>query len=246
MNENLELELIDDELPFTRATSDDLRVASASFKQLSSAHFPIVSRGRRYLAFISAGPIRCGHLLIVPNDSALSYAALLRHGGPEEREELRSFVGGLRRLLSLVSSESCVLFEHGPSTAGGAIGCSVDSAHLHLLPSRVPIENLLGPDLVWHKIHSVMSVGCIPASDTGYLAVFGSGIGRYAYADPATPSQYFRRRIAAWHGHASEYDWRSNPRSDLLRESHDRLSQAYRLLAGSGTVRYEKLLSRHR
>jgi ATP adenylyltransferase len=162
------------------------------------------------VALPTVGALVEGWILVVPKSPALSFAEI----STPQFDELEAFLGDIIPLLQ-ESYGPVAIFEHGPSRHGSAVGCGVDYAHLHLVPTDVDLHkgaHRLAPDLNWEPVDALRDIQRYYASKMGYWFVqqlFGSGpcfIGQSVYGIP--PDQLFRRVIASGIGHAAAYDWK--------------------------------------
>lgn len=177
-----------------------------------------------FVAWVSIGALVDGHLLVVPRRHILSMAELT----DAELEDLRAFLSTVVQLVSHHFGDTCV-FEHGAAKPGSPIGCSVDHAHLHVLPwdgSLTAASAAYYANLPWQSgIDGLEEAFAIAASEP-YLVVQDSD-GRTAVAvTDEIPSQALRRMIVAHLGRPDEWDWKSNPQPSRLRQTHRKLEQA--------------------
>lgn len=172
----------------------------------------------------SIGALLEGHLLVVSKRHALCSAEL--------RNEQGALAVTLDRVRRVVRERYgfAVTFEHGPSAPGQAVGCSVDHAHVHVLPFADDIEHMmrrLDPRLEWRQVRSIADAR--PAFDAGlpYLYVRTDDGHHFVAADAAIPSQFFRRVITGSGANGGAFDWRVNPRADLVRATLASLRSAF-------------------
>jgi ATP adenylyltransferase len=165
-----------------------------------------------------------GWLLIVPRRHCLSIATL-----PQvDRRELISLVESLRALLTTEFGTHVVTFEHGASRVGQGVGCSVDHAHMHIVPTNLDLLSSARRfrHLDWHSSEGLLSLD-EKAGDEPYLFLQEqSGMNWIGSGD--IPSQLFRRIIAELRDDASSWNWRENPRLDTVAATQRRVSQALR------------------
>ena len=171
------------------------------------------------------GAIVEGWLLVVPRVNVLSFGHLPK----ALREGRDAVVAATVRAVQRVYGRADV-FEHGPARWGSVVGCTVDHAHLHVLPA--PCDLLEGaaallPDAVWGR--GLGLDGAAPFASSGepylYCDVGGMGNGRYG-RHPSIPSQLFRRVVASAVGEPDRYDWRQHPRPTSAAATADALREA--------------------
>ncbi|MBU0466381.1 MAG: HIT domain-containing protein [Nanoarchaeota archaeon] len=177
-----------------------------------------------FVAFVSAGPLTLGHLLITSKEHYISMATI-----PEVQfDELRTLREKLgERLTSAFNLPQTVLFEHGPSKYALRGGCCVDHAHLHIMPVRLPstrvvskIKKALGEPKI---IESYRGLGEFEDGETAYAFFEFDGI-RYLFeVSKPMPSQFVRQIIGKYIGRQYTWDWRQNPRIEDILENVERL-----------------------
>ena len=163
-----------------------------------------------FVAIPTVGALVAGWLLVVPRTPALSFASLPEASFPELNRFLVDIVSILQPNYGPVA-----LFEHGPSVVGDRIGCGVDYAHLHLVPTNCDLERgarTLAPNIQWSQIESLVDIRKCEVAPHGYWYLqqrFGDScplIGRAV--DGNGPSQLFRKIIATHLGALAAYDWK--------------------------------------
>lgn len=181
----------------------------------------------RFFAVPSVGSIVPGWLLVIPRDHILRAADL----APAVREELIDFVQFVRRQLISRFGPTCI-FEHGPARRGCATGCSVDHAHLHLVPTSTDLIHKSGDFIPAPPVIKLR--GFAPATEAAARLAMGCSYLLAVDADDSAAlwiaadfqSQLFRRVISAAHGVPREFDWRLFPRDDVARTTIERIGRA--------------------
>jgi ATP adenylyltransferase len=180
-----------------------------------------VAEDEQFVAWVSYGALVEGHLLVVPRRHTLNLSQL---GPLDEMDALHTFVASVQALLSAQYGPVCA-FEHGPAEVGTQVGCSIDHAHLHLVPWATSLVDAAiedFPELPWRATPS-LAAGLREAADQAYLLVRDAD-GRSAIAASSQiPSQALRRTIAARLGKREEWDWKKNPRHDTVHRTLRRL-----------------------
>jgi len=166
---------------------------------LRSPHFRVIP---------SLGSLVEGWLLVVPNTHVVASSRL----AASLFSELEVVVDAARSLVARAYGPAWV-FEHGPASEGGKVGCTVDHAHVHVVPTRVdlvagaaPYLGELRPQLVEGMKEAFLRAGegdyLFAESPAGKSSlIVGEGIG----------SQVFRRAVADAIGLPGQYDWRAFP-----------------------------------
>jgi ATP adenylyltransferase len=166
------------------------------------------------VAVPSVGALVPGWILIIPKRHVLSLAGLAAY-------EKRSFVAELHVLKRQYTERfgSVTLFEHGPALPGGAVGCSIDHAHMHIVPTGgldlVARAQAYFPGFTWRKIDGLGAV----EPGVPYLFVEPPVGSAWVATGNDIPSQALRRVVAAELGCTDEYDWKAFPRFDTVRET---------------------------
>lgn len=170
----------------------------------------------------SLGSLVSGWLLIVPKSHVICLGAL-----SDELVQEMQLVS--RKMADLVSRsyEKVCLFEHGPTAGRKSTGCSVDHAHLHLVPVEFDLATIalrFMPDgskwlsADWNSCRDAFHQG----SDYLYIEQ-PIGVGRIA-THTEFPSQVFRKAIAHHLGIDEEYSWRDFPKLDSVAQTIRSLS----------------------
>ena len=180
-----------------------------------------------FVALPTVGALVEGWLLVVPRMHALSYAQISDQGWCEAEDFLREVSHRVEAEYGPVA-----IFEHGPGTKQSPIGCGVDYAHFHVVPTRVDlraraVKNF--PSVTWQPRPSL---GCIKSyrdCRTGYWAIMQNEYSRDCWIGTTSaensPNQLFRRVLADSNNvNSSEFDWRADPREDLILATVDRLT----------------------
>lgn len=148
------------------------------------------------------GPLRVGHLMLVPNDHYLSMAEYARRNS--------DFADTVSKLMQVVSTiwprrSSPLIFEHGATQAGRA-SC-IEHAHLQIVPGLGHLASGILP-LDWVEVVAYQAISS--NSEAGYLSTFDGKQLRVAAA-AALPNQYLRRRVREIQGRPDEWDYLMYP-----------------------------------
>jgi ATP adenylyltransferase len=173
-----------------------------------------------FVAVPTLGPLVDGWLLVVPRTYALSFAEL----PPSLFTELYAF---LDRIVPLIEQRygAVAVFEHGPARVGSNIGCGVDYAHLHVVPTKCDLRagaKKIAPAISWHVIPSLRHLSELKDRTRDYWfvqQVYGKSacaVGEILVDDQSAPSQLFRKVIADHIGSAESFDWKSDCKADSI------------------------------
>lgn len=187
----------------------------------------------RFAVVPSLGPIAPGHSLLCPKEHVESIVQLLRESSTESEilNEMGAFLQRVRAILRELFSKPIHIFEHGPSPDDSRVICSVDHAHLHLLPADVEIVSQLRADSRWEAVHPDFRDlhGKIGRREYQY---YQSPDGRAfaAISGDGFESQYLRRVFAQTLGREGRWNWREYPKPEachsLFREIQKLESQS--------------------
>jgi diadenosine tetraphosphate (Ap4A) HIT family hydrolase len=162
-----------------------------------------------FVALPSLGSLVEGWLLLVPKEHFISIGALPTALASEMELIKHEIASSVERQYGSV----CV-FEHGPSAANHNVGCSVDHAHLHIVPIGFDLAAaaapFMPPDASWSN---ATWKSCRAAFEEGqdYLYLEQPiGNGRITVHDDFG-SQVFRRAIASRLGVPEQFSWREYP-----------------------------------
>jgi ATP adenylyltransferase len=173
-----------------------------------------VHESSNFVALPSLGSLVEGWLLLVPREHYISMGAL-PVGLVPEMEEMKTQLGEQVRS---GFGEVCV-FEHGPAFASRKVGCSVDHAHLHIVPLTFDIEEAARPFMPHDSEWSRASWNeCREAHLAGrdYL-YFEQPLGLGCISTHSDfGSQVFRKAIASQIGRPDDYNWREFPELDKV------------------------------
>ncbi len=168
-----------------------------------------ILESEHFVALPSLGSLVPGWLLVVPREHYLCVGALPQSIFGEFQKVKDETV----RLITSQFGETCV-FEHGPSSAGSKVGCSVDHAHLHVVPFSGNLARLVAPLMpngaAWLAGDAQ---SCVRAFNLGQDYLYfeqpvGSG---FISVHPSFGSQIFRKAIARQLGKPHEFDWHRYP-----------------------------------
>jgi ATP adenylyltransferase len=201
--------------------------ASCRFCKLTASEVPIIETPIG-LAIPSIGAFVEGWLLVVPRRHMVALSDL-------RDWELTEFQDLMEEASDLVSREygPIVMFEHGPAGAGRSAGCGIDHAHLHIVPHTLNLHEAVksdgaGGNLRWRPAALPWDAHADHSSGLDYFYVRETDGSSWLTSTSAAPSQLLRRAIASQVG-TPVWDWKADPRSDLV-------AATYRRLLGSANV----------
>jgi ATP adenylyltransferase len=168
----------------------------------------VVAESDAFAVIPSLGALADGHVLLCPRRHIRRLADTPRDTHAEYAELRRQIVGALTQ----VYGGAIHVFEHGMACAPGSALCTVDHAHLHLvpLPEHVPALALRAGD--WRAFDGRLETLAAVTAGGAYLMYEPPGGTPLVAVDPGSrfESQYMRRLIADAIG-AAEWNWRTTP-----------------------------------
>ncbi len=188
-------------------------------------HNAVLCGSRNYTIIPSIGPLAIGHVLLVTRDHKKS----IMHSTP---------AGQLREIGKLLHTmfesdfvwrtggETLLCFEHGTTETRDVDLCSTSHAHLHVLPLKTTLAAEVWRALGQQYLDEQPTLDgvCSHASRLcEYIACFEfsarSTVGKGLVVDASgRPSQYMRRLIMRCLGEEN-WDWKVDPRANILRET---------------------------
>lgn len=174
-----------------------------------------------FVAIPTVGALLEGWLLIVPRKFTLCFGNL-------PAEQVNEFLSFKSEVVNYVRDAygPVAVFEHGPSHQGSTVGCSVDHAHLHVVPARFDlfesISQVFDDHLNWERSVDLESARRKFERQLPYLYVeqpIGNG---FITTHPNFPSQLVRRAIARSIDRENEFEWRKFPMLENVLRTIDR------------------------
>jgi ATP adenylyltransferase len=171
----------------------------------------ILFQSKNFIVFPTMGGMLEGWLLVVPRRHYICMAAMEKNLWSELQE--------LRELVS-IAIEECygpiAAFEHGPTKPDQPVGCGVDHAHLHLVPTRCDLskglEGFLSESVSWNAIGGIHDLKKIHESAKLPYLYLEQPLGCPSVATHSKfESQLFRRVLARHLDRGASYDWRQFP-----------------------------------
>ncbi len=168
-----------------------------------------------------------GWMLLIPKDHYINLASL-----PESHKvEFENLVDNTRKLISNQYNSSVICFEHGAKDIYSEVGCTVDYAHLHILPFQFDLikglNELFQIKYDWQSLVSILDIAKNPKFNLkDYLLYLNdSGELKVAFGD-TIPSQLFRKVIAKYLNQSEKFDWRIYPFNENIKNTIIRIKKA--------------------
>ena len=167
-----------------------------------------------FAVFPSLGSLVEGWLLVIPKAHFLCIGAL-----PDDlTTELEALKQQISAAICAKYGHVCA-FEHGPRSASRKVGCTVDHAHVHIVPVSFDLakaaSKFMPPDAVW-IVATPESRRAAFLSRQDYLYLEQPiGSPRIALHDNFS-SQIFRKAIASTLGVPEQFSWREYPQTEII------------------------------
>lgn len=190
----------------------------------------ILFESHNFRVIPSIGALVQGWLLIIPKEHYISMGTIKDMNLQLELEELISKVG------SIVKQEygEYIVFENGAYCKDKLVGCGVDYAHIHILPTKIDIINSLENDsnikYDWKEINNISACIEYINHNKPYLLIQDQQKKIRITTDDNIPSQLFRKVIANSLNLAGKYDWKQYPFIDNVIETINVYKKYNRLL----------------
>lgn len=157
----------------------------------------------------SIGPIVQGHVLICPKKHYRSIAALPSTLVPK----YTAFKDEVVKTLSTVFGGPIHSFEHGGASNSTRLICTVEHAHLHLLPAPEAVSRIVLKTLCWSRVGSVEEMA--EATRGGEYLSYEAPSGQLFVAKQEDPfeSQLMRKIFASALHKGDSWNWRDDPKT---------------------------------
>jgi ATP adenylyltransferase len=168
----------------------------------------------------SIGALVEGHVLALPKLHARSFAQLAVDGG-----ETAAFLDRASAMIETAFGSEVQMFEHGTGAASAEPACSVEHAHVHLVPCRVNLLGRLEDRYRWTEASDEVELRKL-VGDGEYLRVRDDRGWMVTTEPEGFSSQLLRRELHEALGPAArgDWNWRANPRAAVVSRTFARLS----------------------
>lgn len=178
---------------------------------ISWADRPILLEQGNAVLMPSVGALVSGHVLVCPREHSRSLAA----ASAKTVEDIKALTADATMRLSYALDVPVHTFEHGSGTDTSRVACSIEHAHLHLIPVDVEIRHLIVNLANWRPLPGdIVEVGA-HAHGLEYLTYRApDGEQWIATTEIGFPSQLLRRVFADAMQREKEWNWRLHPARD--------------------------------
>ena len=169
----------------------------------------VLFKGTKFVLLPAIGPLVRGHAMLVSRNHYPSLAAM-----PDEA--IREYEGMIQNFFRLPRISGNLLeAEHG-STADCHAGACVAHTHIHLMPGFAEHRDILDGSLP--NAGTLSDLTSIQRIKHPYIYL-RANLGEVAVFDSTSvPTQAIRRSLCGRLGQAN-WDWRTDPRDDLIHET---------------------------
>jgi ATP adenylyltransferase len=164
-------------------------------------------------------------VLLCPQRHVPSFAAM----GRPTQLRTENVLGQLEAIIRRIWQRPVHLFEHGNAHDLPRVACSVEHAHLHLVPTAIDPLPFIEDAVEWQPWSAEESLANTVGQNE-YLR-YRTPDGRWLVSVTAgepIPSQLMRRAFVAALGYPVHWNWREDPRRDVLGETWRQLAAAKR------------------
>lgn len=173
-------------------------------------HNTVLFESDNFLVIPSIGSIVEGWLLIIPKEQYISMGAL-NNIVFAELEQLIEKIGEM----VFKRYGNYVVFENGAYSKNKLVGCGVDYAHVHIVPTDLnlmkEIETKFDIHYQWDSIDSIRISKTYIENQMPYLYYRNQAKESFITTSNDIPSQLFRKTIAISRGIGEKYDWKEFP-----------------------------------
>lgn len=209
----------------TLTTYFESRHARIGLSETSDFRNVCIAESTSFVALPTIGSLVPGWVLIVPKSHRLALAG-------QSSALHREFLSFQDEVAQLVTNEfgNVAMFEHGPARPASKVGCGVDHAHLHIVPTDADLlseAKALFPAICWRQVPNLAAASQCHAAGQSYLYFHQPKYSESQYLAVGTsdlPSQLFRRVIAKTVNRAEQWDWKFFPHTANMEETCRRLS----------------------
>jgi diadenosine tetraphosphate (Ap4A) HIT family hydrolase len=167
------------------------------------------------------GSIVEGWLLIIPKERYISFGYFQL---PQLFDELSQLINDVSNIVQKLYGAH-IIFENGAFCSNTLVGCGVDYAHFHIVPTKhnliETIENEFGIYYDWKQIDSLSESVKYIEDKKPYLYYNTQQRESLITTNDNIPSQLFRKALAFNMGLPDEYDWKKYPFTENIHKTID-------------------------
>jgi len=182
-------------------------IFSESLTREAGVQNHILFESEHFVAVPTLGALVQGWLLIVSKRHRICMGDL----DPSLLEEMVVFKNRVAKVVEFHYG-SIAVFEHGPSKPKQALGCGVDHAHLHIVPTEcnliAGLSNIYESDVLWQNSEGIQDAVEYHAKGFEYLYIEQPNDKALIAKARGFGSQLFRKVIAQHVGRPEWFDWK--------------------------------------
>jgi hypothetical protein len=142
-------------------------------------------------------------------------------------EEFEAFRKRVSTVLASIFSAPIHFFEHGSApNEGSRVLCTVEHAHLHVVPTSAVVLDQLGSGFTWRKLGSGISA-LQEQRPSGEYLYYESPAGECFLAVAETFESQYMRRIFTETLRTGDWNWRHNPQPAEVDKTFRAVSLAF-------------------
>lgn len=185
---------------------------------------PLLIETETAVVMPSIGALTLGHVLVSPKRHLRSAAACEGY----EQTDLRALIEETSAWITRLSPDPVHIFEHGSSAAhNGPVACSVEHAHVHVIPAAVDISDALPAVASWTPMRADRSELLGVTNGDEYLFYESPAGERFlAMTKVGFQSQLLRRVFAEALGPEIDWNWRREPARDRVQKTVELFCEA--------------------
>lgn len=168
---------------------------------------PLLAARHSAVVMPSVGALVEGHVLVCPREHVRSIAA----ASTEAAADVEALATETRQKLEDRTALPVHSFEHGSGSDGTRVACSIEHAHLHILPAEVEIRPRLRQLCEWQPLEGGIEPVRAAAEGREYLLYEAPDGERWlARTEIGFPSQLLRQVFSETLGRGDEWNWREH------------------------------------
>lgn len=186
----------------------------------------LIFESANFVVVPTLGAIVEGWLIIVPKPHFLCFGEMPLEFFSELQNLTRHILFSSRKLYG-----PTVLFEHGPSAPSQNMGCTIDHAHLHVVPTNCDLlissSDFCPQKFNWTPTGALTNSKILFESNQPYLYIQQNDGKQFFAVSENFPRQFLRRVIAKHHGNHDQFDWETFPFVENIERTLERYQSVF-------------------
>ncbi len=179
---------------------------------------PVLAESANAVVMPSIGALTSGHVLVSPKQHLRSSLA----GDDDVVSDVIRLADEVQAHLANTTAQGVHRFEHGSSLSGDRIACSIDHAHIHLVPADVTIIGRISAMGAWEPAPTHVEELQERIAAREYLLYEAPTAERLvATTTKGFPSQMLRQVLAESLAIGAEWNWRTHPAHERMHSTID-------------------------